>query len=519
MDSLPELLIVHAVGNDSYQGLYSARDSASRSALQEGLVMLRNESTTYADRIIFVGETDSNGNRSNESNAFTGLVDLYAPGYNVPVLLPNGTVGSGRGTSFAAPTVAGIAGQLLAMDSSLSAADLKNLLMRGARDSVENSNGDNTFPNPVGNTTDVVYEADAFGSLRLLSSRGGGRPLCGAIVEAVRAKGAPPGQDHAKFAVVAKAYEGGGELRLSTDVSGDSLLYPGSPFGPQLSVAPGGRSFAVTSVTALEESRTNVFQLTNGTWNAVRKIDDSFGMFFGERDTLFLDNVGATFATTGGRLPIAPYPFVYPINFVPGGFSFAPDGSAYAATTQEDAQPATVTIARRSGVTSVFVAGNNLYASGRTAWTPDSRTLLLSRLREIGTSGTQFESAMTALRVGSSSVAVLQQEVIVPSSSTAIASLNVSDEGGRVRFRMSGPFLTFLDAECTLRSASVASLKNVRVDRQYLPEPCGVYTPPPGGGGGQEGRVTQAPGGIAARVAGNPRRANRALTMTEQSKR
>ncbi|MDZ7629787.1 MAG: S8/S53 family peptidase, partial [Gemmatimonadaceae bacterium] len=130
LDSLPMLLIVQAVGNDGYQGSYAARDTSLRNIFQEALVAIRSGSTTYRDRIVFVGETDRNGNRPTESNEFSGLIDLYAPGFGVPILLADGTVAIGRGTSFAAPIVAGIAGQLLAMDPTLSAKDLKDLLRR-----------------------------------------------------------------------------------------------------------------------------------------------------------------------------------------------------------------------------------------------------------------------------------------------------------------------------------------------------------------------------------------------------
>ena len=276
MDSLPELLIVQAIGNDTATTAYSQRDSTKRFVLQEALVSLRDSGASYRDRIIFVGASDVNGNRGTFSNAYPGLVDIYSPGVDVPVLPPGSVIDTRSGTSFAAPTVASIAGQMLAMDSTLSAAALKDLLLRGARDSVENSNGDNVAPNPVGNTTDVVYEADAYGSLRLLSALGGGRPLCGATVDAVRTRPAPPGEDHLRFSVVAIT-GGTSEVLGSTDSAGDSLLYPGTPFGTQLSVAPGGRSFSVTSVTPLEESRANMFRLQNRLWTAADRIDGSFG--------------------------------------------------------------------------------------------------------------------------------------------------------------------------------------------------------------------------------------------------
>jgi Subtilase family len=516
LDSLPNLLIVQAVGNDAYQGQYSARDAVSRAVLQEGLVRLRNESSAYANRIVFVGETDVNENRASESNEFAGLVDIYAPGFDVPILLPSGAIITGRGTSFAAPSVAGIGGQLLAMDASLSASDLKALLLEGARDSVENSNGDNVAPSPVGNTTDVVYEADAYGSLRLLSALGGGRPLCGATVDAVRAQPAAPGEDHLHFSVVAQFYGGTSEVLGSTDSAGDSLLYPGTPFGTQLSVAPGARSFSVTSVTPLEESRANMFRLQNRVWTAADRIDGSYGVLFGERDTLLLSLGGAVFATAGsGRLPIAPIPNSGSgSGFLPGGFSFAPDGSAYTVTADyaEIAAPNDVRIVRRSGTTTALQGSPTLYGSVRTAWLPDSRSIIVSRVRELNSAGTILESTLTRLSVGSTSLPVQQQGIVATGGNTGVAALGSSDEGGRILFRISGPFYTITaEVDCSIKSVRTGTLNDVRVVRQLRPGVCGASTPP-GGGGGQEGRVARPADAVSLSI--NNGAAPRALALS-----
>ena len=279
LDSLPGLLIVQAVGNDGYEGAYTARDSLQRDVFQEALVMLRNASNDYSARIVFVGETDINGNRATESNAFTGLVDVYAPGFGVPVVLPDGSADVASGTSFAAPTVAGIAGQLLAADPTLSAADLKSLLLAGARDSVENSSGVNVAPSRVGNTTDVVYEADSYGSLRVLSARNG-TPLCGAQL-------VPSLQSSAGYI----------DTRAIRDSSSLPELIPDFSLSQQ-SLAPGGRLFAGMS--------SHLIRFVSGGWQPYQTAPDSARRLFGERDTLTYFISGNPYATPTLQLRVLP---------------------------------------------------------------------------------------------------------------------------------------------------------------------------------------------------------------------
>ena len=485
LDSIPGLLIVQAVGNDAYQGAYSARDSASRDVFQEGLVMLRNESNEYKDRIVFVGETDVNGNRATESNDFAGLVDVYVPGFEVPVLLPDGTVDIGSGTSYAAPTVAGIAGQLLAIDPTLSAADLKALLLAGARDSVENSNGDNVAPSRVGNTSDVVYEADAFGSLRLLSSRAG-QPLCGSTVTAVRTRrAAVPGMtDTLPYAVDVRRYGGLVERLTTTDADGLALVYPRSNT-TYLSVAPGGRTFSTATERVAYDPSVHLFTLGSGVWTAASKQDGLLGMLFGERDTLLVDFDGVVFATSGsGRLPPQTFAGLTTELVYRNSVSFAPDGSAFAvaSTTQQYSGTNVLRVVSRAGTqrSIPLIVGSE---GTRTAWLPDAQHVLASVTQAYDRGQSYASFVSTLMRVENSAALVVRKQETLVSEGGSFASVLLPDaEGGRVAFVRSGHWS---GEDCSIQSVRTSDLLGAQLRYRILPEPCGVVPPsdpepPPG---------------------------------------
>ena len=143
--ALPNLTIVKSAGNDTITAsTYDAAPLKKRTAMLTALLRLR-DSTAFADRIVIVGATDRTNQRATFSSDLPE-VDIYAPGVDIPVLRPNGAIAIESGTSFSTPLVAGVVGALVAMDPSLPASEVKQLLMEGAKDSVENSNGVNQLP-------------------------------------------------------------------------------------------------------------------------------------------------------------------------------------------------------------------------------------------------------------------------------------------------------------------------------------------------------------------------------------
>jgi Subtilase family len=482
LDSLPQLLVVQSAGNDSTLGPPENVPDARFTAMQGAFIGLKRQG--YGGRIMSVGATDRAGNRAGFSNELSGALDIYAPGDSIISLNAAGFPTWVSGTSFAAPIVAGFGAQLLSMDPTLTAAEVKQLLLAGARDSVENAVGDNVLPNKVGNTYDDVYEADSYGSLRLLSSRAG-RPLCGAEVTSRRQYTGTVFINSPSFSVLVRRYGASAPEVISTDFSNAPLIWQRSYLSHDaLSLAPGGRAISVSSgkrfqnYDAIPQSyRTNTVELRAGQWQATRTDSSAVGMYFGERDTLLVGVTGATFASTSGRTVV---PFDQGAFSVPGGnVSFAPDGSRFAYTEDTQSGPQLVVISRNASVQRIQLSTNTLDRAARTTWTADSRNILATLLRQAGTAvnvdwyGVYGEQTSVHRVSAISTLALQNQIVVLPFASYAyMESLRSTPEGGRFTFRLVGehyfqpaPLQDYYE-NYYLRDCSQESLRSRTLDGQ-----------------------------------------------------
>src|SRR6185437_12012865 len=142
-------LIVVSAGNDGhidpYWGLYP-----TISTVLPGQVLVVASASPMAGQLSSFSDSGS-------------LVDVAAPGEQVTALDDFGTEPV-SGTSFAAPLVSGIAGLLFSFDPSLTTAQVKQLVIDGARRG--------------GRTAGGFLLANAYESLRLAAQRSGA-PLCG----------------------------------------------------------------------------------------------------------------------------------------------------------------------------------------------------------------------------------------------------------------------------------------------------------------------------------------------------
>jgi len=148
-------LVVLASGNDSIAAAANGYPQAATDP------MLRS-------RIIVVAASYRSSNHAETWSDFSNmdsLVTVAAPGVNVSGLDEFGNVITGQnGTSYATALVSGLAAQLLSFDHTLTAAQLKTLIVNGA------TNGGRTFA-----TVPIV---NAYESLKL-AAQSSGKALCG----------------------------------------------------------------------------------------------------------------------------------------------------------------------------------------------------------------------------------------------------------------------------------------------------------------------------------------------------
>ncbi len=269
LDSVPDLMIVQAIGNAGFT--LSVQDTVKLDSLGYLHFALAHLKTrpAYTDRIIFVGGVDRNNQRVGASNFINGLTDIAAPADSMALLnLPGAQAPFGafpfwdKGTSFGTPMVAGVAAALIAMDPMITLSQIRDYLIRGAQvKRINPVTGDSVAPSPVGGAPEAIYQLDAYGALALLS-RERNAPVCGfpASVD---------GQD-----VVL-------ERNAPTRIPMTGGVTPLS-----LSVAQGGRRLAVVVDTGGPVPWVHEFGFQGGSWTLIRNMPTTVRRGYLERDTV-----------------------------------------------------------------------------------------------------------------------------------------------------------------------------------------------------------------------------------------
>jgi hypothetical protein len=130
-------LYVVASGNDSIDAFWTGYPAAKYDSGTK-------TPSTYAHQIIVVGASEKSSSPTGVLWPGSGrgvLVDVVAPGYQVYALSASNALQSVQGTSFAAPMVSGLAGDLLAFNPTLKVDSLKSFIIRGAIDGARTAGG------------------------------------------------------------------------------------------------------------------------------------------------------------------------------------------------------------------------------------------------------------------------------------------------------------------------------------------------------------------------------------------
>jgi Subtilase family len=487
LEELPKLLIVISAGNDTLVGPIAGVNPYRLGGLLSALMSLKLDSR-YGDRIVVVGATDISRNRAVFSNAISGQVDLYALGKTVPLLNRTGQMYFDDGTSFSAPIVAGIAGQLLTVDSTLTAAEVKQLLLNGALDPVENANGDNVAPSPVGNTSDVVYEADAFGSLRSLSGMKPDIPIC------------DPSFAYWKNSALAPAGPKGWRAIRYGGSFDDRFDQPGMPGRESgYALAPGGRLLATgAGLLASRAGGVRLRRLLSGAWTDSTTVADWDLMQFGEKDVLYARGVGGAADTVPnveyrisgpGRSGALRQAFNSTAQRVVR-IAMRPDGEGVAIVA-ERSHELFLTLVDGAGVSSSAVSLGAPSASPQIVhaeifWRPDSRALVVTQAARNTPVSTSQAWGTNVKFFDVSSAGAPNFRANVPTSSAVGQVVTGRWGSGNVRFDLIG-FRELESAECnTFASRATASGVAISTSAVDHNEFCGENrsTPPNPGGGG-----------------------------------
>lgn len=140
----------------------------------------------YQNQIYFVPGATRNHSFLPSSHYWSGATNIAAPGELVRVRTEDApNFADGSGSSYAAPFVAGLVGQLLSIDPNLSPSEVAHYIVDGAKEPRRDpSSGALSIPQPLSGVPlgGTLYQMDAFGSLSLLAKERSTAPVCGYTV-------------------------------------------------------------------------------------------------------------------------------------------------------------------------------------------------------------------------------------------------------------------------------------------------------------------------------------------------
>lgn len=328
---IPALIVVISTGNDHDQYTVQQYLTRPKALILHAALLLLHQDPSFRDRIVFVGGSAPGRAYWTGSTFFTGETDLLAPASQITTLAlrsgPSIPLKVWDGTSFAAPLVAGVAAQLLTMDPTLTPAQVKDYLLRGAQVPRPDSTGAMVTPSPVSGAPGTAYQLDAYGSLTLLADERNGAhiPICGNRV----------------------GLDANGEIAIFKANGAIRNVITTLDFGEVTSVAQGGRKLAVvrTDNSPTPQYYFTSYSLIGGAWSASPPDSGVVTVQFLERDTAIIRQTalgnnhfnGPLLLTIPGRvqdldlgLSVGDPDKVFEISVAPDGqwvaFHVAPEG-------------------------------------------------------------------------------------------------------------------------------------------------------------------------------------------------
>lgn len=285
----PDRILVYAVAHQPSGGV-SRTIAGMASGAETGISGLdraiadlyKNDAIAKSGLVIVTGVTAS-GAKAPDADIWDVDTSFAAP-YTVTTLAPTSglsSVASFSGTSYSAPFLTGLAGQLWTMMPSLTAKEVKKYMYAGAKQVRPQSNGSYVASSSVSGASGTTFLIDAYGSLNLLSREKQGAPLCGVDV-----MGGTTSLVTDRLVFKRQAPD---SLTLSTT----SSFYWGT-----FSIAQGGRRLVVDAMDNTSgQMSSRYYKLQSGAWSPDGSTAGTVQTIFTELDTVYLRDSIETFGT------------------------------------------------------------------------------------------------------------------------------------------------------------------------------------------------------------------------------
>lgn len=270
---------VGGTGLDLTLAQLSATTDTNLNASDRAAANLHRTNAAARNGLLFATGTDAENTRSSEANSWTDADQIGAPYEVVTLSYTTNQQSTREGTSFSAPFATGLAAQLWTMQPNLTATQVKQYILDGARVARIGAVGISVPALHITNGPVGTFQLDAYGSLNLLSKEQPLTPICGLDVTLEANADLMPGR-----------------LKIGRNTPEYINLNPASPantYWGTYSVAKGGRLVAIDSLGSTTDVAT-LRRLQPSGWSPAGTVPNVTRLVYTERDTVYLRNVTTT---------------------------------------------------------------------------------------------------------------------------------------------------------------------------------------------------------------------------------